>query len=220
VARTRSLRCWLRRGVWLASALVVGLAAWTAWDREALRVWIAEARPLPFFTAMALLPAFGVPITPFFILAGVTFGRPVGLLGSAVALAVNLIVCFWIAQRMRPRLVGLLRRFDYELPHFGPGERSPLRFTIAVKLAPGIPPVLKNYGLALAGVPFRVFFALSMLLTGAWAVWLVVLGEALLEHRVDRIAGAVLLILVLALTVKWWRRRRHGARRAVPASAS
>ncbi|MDQ3363810.1 MAG: hypothetical protein M3680_00055 [Myxococcota bacterium] len=45
-----------------------------------------DARPLTFFIVMALLPAFGAPLTPLFLVAGVTFAVRVGLIGSGLAL--------------------------------------------------------------------------------------------------------------------------------------
>jgi uncharacterized membrane protein YdjX (TVP38/TMEM64 family) len=170
--------------------------------------WIRDAGPLPLFGAMAILPAFGMPLTPFFILAGATFGVARGLLGSGVALALNLALCYWIARSgMRPRLVSLLRRFSYELPDFEEKDKGAVRFTLAVKLAPGVPGFAKNYVLGVAGVPLAVYFGLSMLITGAYATALVVLGESFLEHNLDHtiIAGAV--VIALAIGVWLWRRK-------------
>jgi uncharacterized membrane protein YdjX (TVP38/TMEM64 family) len=135
-----------------------------------------------------------------------------GLVGSLLALAANAAGCYFVARLMRPRLAALLRRFRYQLPDFRSGERSAFRFTLAVKLTPGVPAFVKQYGLGVAGVPFGLYFALSMGITGLYAVSLVVLGESLFDHNVGRalIAGAA--VLLLALGVWWWRRRRGGAR--------
>src|SRR5262245_52079032 len=106
----------------LAGAALVGLALLlgSIWDHDAALDWLAQARPLPFFVALAILPAIGAPLSPFFLLAGVSFGILLGLIGSGVALALNLALCYWIAHgSVRDRLRSLLRRrFNYELPDF------------------------------------------------------------------------------------------------------
>lgn len=174
-------------------------------------VALHDAGPWPFFGAMALLPAIGAPLTPFFLLAGAGFGVRIGLVGSAVALAVNLMLCYWIARSgLHARLEAILARFDYELPNFEARRADAIRLTVMVKLAPGVPNTIKHYGLALAGVPFAAYFGISMLVTGIYGAALVVLGESLLDHDLDRVfvTAAIVLAVGGALWVVLSRRRR------------
>jgi uncharacterized membrane protein YdjX (TVP38/TMEM64 family) len=206
---------WIRRVLVLLFIVGFAYALWIAWDhQEAIMAWKRQASPLVFFAAMALIPALGVPITPFFVLAGATFGRELGLLGSGIALAVNLTLCYWIARSaLRPWLVSLLRRFHYELPDFEKrGRRGSFRFTLAVKLAPGVPGAVKSYGLGVAAVPFWLYLGVSMLVTGVYAAALVIVGQSLLEHRLDRAAIAGGVVIVLGLGLWWWRKRRDTSR--------
>src|SRR5690606_7883903 len=113
----------------LALAAIVGVCAWVwlAWDHESFARWQEEAGPLPFFGALAVLPAFGLPTTPFYLLAGATFGTGLALAGSAVSLAANLALCHWIARSgVRPRLERWLDRRGHRLPAVKPGRE--LRF--------------------------------------------------------------------------------------------
>lgn len=190
----------------------VAFVLWSAWDRDAMTVWKEDAGPLPFFAAMATLPAIGIPMTPFFVIAGATFGVGLGLVGSGVALGLNLVLCYGIARSgLRARLAALLRRFGYELPDFE--EKGAVRFTMLVKLAPGVPGAAKNYLLGLTGVPFPLYLGLSILMSGAYGAVCVVLGVSLFEHDVHRaaVAGAVVLALAVALGAWWWARRRSRA---------
>src|SRR5262245_32848199 len=102
-AARRGVAVWARRaGI---AVLVVGLGYVTVsiWDRDALVRWMSEAAPAPFFLAMAVLPAIGVPLSPFMIVAGATFGIWVGLIGSIAAIAINLCICYAIAHStLRP----------------------------------------------------------------------------------------------------------------------
>ncbi len=206
---TKSPWRWARRALVVVGLAAVAYVLWSSWDREAIAAWKQEASPLTFFVVMAIVPALGVPVTPLFILAGATFGRRLGLLGSGIALAANLAICYWIARSgLRRWLVWVLRRFDYELPDFEQRYKGALRFTLMVKLAPGVPAFVKNYGLGVAGVPFSLYFAASMLITGAYGVALIVLGESLFQHDGNRAVVVGALVVVLALGVWWWRRRR------------
>jgi uncharacterized membrane protein YdjX (TVP38/TMEM64 family) len=189
---------------------LLAVALWSAWDADALAAWKQEAGPVRFFGAMAVLPAIGVPMTPLFVLAGATFGVGPGLLGSLVALGLNLTLCYAIASSgLRSRLVALLRRFEYELPDFEQRETGAVRFTLLVKMAPGAPAVVKNYLLGLTGVPFPVYFGLSMLITGAYAAVCIVVGVSLFEHDVNRVILAVAAAVALALGLWWWLKSRR-----------
>jgi uncharacterized membrane protein YdjX (TVP38/TMEM64 family) len=194
-----------------AGVIIVALVVRSVWDQQALMAWVGRASPIQFFTMMALLPAVGLPITPFFVLAGATFGAKIGVLGSLVALAANLTGCYWIAQRIRPRVESLLRRYQYRLPEGA--KKHPARTVVAVKLAPVVPAFVKSYALGLSGVPFGIYLGLSMLITGAWAVPLVVLGESLLKHETTRALWAVVAVAALAL-ILWLRRREGGLKTA------
>ena len=202
-------------GHWVKKAIAVlafgGLLAllWVIWAREFVTGWMQEAAPLPFFSAMTLLPAIGIPLTPFFVVAGATFGVQVGLIGSFIALGANLAFCYWIARSgLRPRLEALLRRSRYELPDFREKDKGALRFTLLVKVTPGVPAFIKHYVLGFAGVPFGVYFAVSMIITGVYGASFVVLGESLFDHDVDTAVIAAVVVVVIALALWWWRRRR------------
>jgi uncharacterized membrane protein YdjX (TVP38/TMEM64 family) len=192
--------------------LVLALIAWMAWNHGLITRWKESASPLPFFTGMAIVPAIGFPITPLFVLAGATFGRRVGLIGSFAALAVNLALCYFIARTgLRRWLARLVRRFDYELPDFAVEARGAWRFLLMVKMAPGIPQAVKNYALGVAAVPFWLYFGASMLFGGAYAVALNVLGESLFRHQGVRSILLVAAVVVAALGVWWWRKRGRGS---------
>lgn len=194
----------------VVTAGIVLLVLWRAWDREAMMRWKEEASPLAFFAVMAILPALGVPTTPLFILAGATFGRRLGLLGSALALAANLAVVYRIARSsLQPRLASLLQRFDYALPNFAEARKGAFRFALTLKLAPGVPAFVKNYGLGVARVPFALYFGLSMLISGIYGGALVVFGESIFAHRIDRAVVLAAIVVAGAAGLAWWSKRRR-----------
>ncbi len=203
-----------RRTLALVALVALASLVWLVWDGDALMAWKRDARPLPYFAVMCLVTAVGAPVTPFFVVAGATFGVGPGLLGSGLALAGSLTVSYWVARGwLRPWLVSMLRRFGQEFPDLAAPGRRRLRFALTVKLAPAIPAIVKNYALASAGVPFALYFGLSMLITGAYGAVLVLLGDSLLEHDLGRALPGAVLLAVVALGL-WLVRRSRGRPRA------
>lgn len=199
------------RWAWSVALIVaVGaalVAAWMAWDGHAVREWKEGASPLLFFASMAVLPALGAPLTPFYLVAGATFDLGPALLGSALSLTINLTLCYIMARgRMREALSRVMRRFDYELPDFQ-RKQGALRFALLVKLTPGAPTFLKNYLLGLSGVPFRTYLGVSLLTAAVYAVPLMALGQSLLRHEFSRSAIAALVAAGAALFAwSYWRK--------------
>jgi uncharacterized membrane protein YdjX (TVP38/TMEM64 family) len=208
---------WIGRVAWAGAIAGLIYLAWSVWDHDAVTQWLGNARPLPFFTAMALLPMFGLPMTPFFIIAGASFGARTGAVGSLLALSANLVGCYALAQWIRPLLTRVLRRAGHAPPDFRGGARGAVRFTMAVKLAPGVPAFVKSYGLAMAGVPFPIYFALSILITGGYGIAVIMLGDSLFDHDARQLLLAGGLLVLLALGI-WWIRRR-GSRPSERAAA-
>lgn len=193
----------------------LGHLIWSAWDHEAFLTWKREAPPLVFFAAMALLPALGFPLTPFYLAAGATFGGRVGLIGSVAAVAVNLSLTYLLARTaLRGWVLSMLSRFGRELPDLSAREHGALRLSLLVKLAPGVPASIKHYALAVSGVPFPIYFAVCMSFAMLYAIPLVVLGESLFAHDVGVVAVSVAAVACLAAAGWWW----HGRRETTSAS--
>jgi uncharacterized membrane protein YdjX (TVP38/TMEM64 family) len=200
---------WARRAGIAALVLGLGYVVISVWDRDAVVRWMSEASPVPFFVAMAVLPAIGVPLSPFQIVAGATFGIWVALIGSVAAIALNLCIGYVIAHsKLRPRIESLFERFDYKVPDFAGGGRAAWRFAAAIKLAPALPTFAKTYILAVTAVPFPIFFAVSLAISSVFAVAWVVIGDSLLSHDVNHTTIAAIAIAVLVVVaVVWWRKR-------------
>ncbi len=208
---------WWKRFVVAAFVVAVGALAWSIWDYRALMDWTRTLRPIPFFAIMALGPAIGLPVTPFFLLAGVSFGKGPGMVGSLVALGLNLALCYQIARRLRPMFSKLLKRFGWNLPDLTGRKGKSARFTLAVKLAPGVPAFAKNYALGVAGVPFWVYFVFSMLITGLYGVLMVALGGSLFEHDRGHVFWVAVAVLALGLILWLLRRRSAGDAKEIEA---
>ena len=212
----------------LASAGVVALVAvlvvWRIGPHAALeegrRLWgivfeaCAGAGPGVFFGAMAVLPGFGVPMSPFALSAGPLFSARLGtaaVLGLGIAaITFNLIVTYWLARRwLRPVLSRLVERLGHRLPEVERGDATDL--IVLLRVTPGIPFFVQNYLLGLAEAPFGRYLAISCVVQWSFNVAFMLFGDALSQGR-GRLAFFAI-GLVAALATGTHLLRRHLARR-------
>ncbi len=186
-----------------------------------LRYWIdggialvREAGPWAFFAGMALLPAFGFPLSPFTLTAGSVFaptlGWPVVIGATWVALAINVTVTYvaarWIA---RPWLEKLVTRLGYTWPSVR--AENYWNITVLFRVTPGPPFFVQSAILGLARIPFRIYLIGSTLIGALYGTVFVVFGEALLSGK-----GKMILVgasAMVALTLGAHLLRRHLARK-------
>jgi uncharacterized membrane protein YdjX (TVP38/TMEM64 family) len=167
---------------------------------------IKEAGPVPYFAALAFVPCVGFPTTPFFLLAAPAFGVPVSILGTAVALAVQYAFSYWLAKRhLLGWLEKLLARTRYDLPEVK--TRNYWRVALLIKLPPGVPPALKHYLMALAGIPFGIYFTVSWSLSMVYAVGAIIVGDSVWDRNYAGFLAGLVLIVVLIMAVRWLRNR-------------
>jgi uncharacterized membrane protein YdjX (TVP38/TMEM64 family) len=196
----------LARVMGALSLLLLGAAVWLITDRSAVREIQQDAGPIPFFVALAVLPAIGFPTTPFFVLAGGLFGIWTGMTGSALAIAANLVLCHWISKSgLRPVIERLLAGTRYRVPDLSTKPGGGLRFTVLLRFAPGIPTFIKNYLLGVSGVPFRTYFFVSFAFTYAYAATFIIMGESIFDRDFGTV-GIVAGVLFLGAMIVVWRR--------------
>lgn len=178
-------------------------------DPETLHAWQQDAPVLPFFTALTLLPLVGVPTTPFFMVSGAAYGILTSLIGTATALAVNLLLSFGIARGgLSPLLRRILARTGHTLPDLD--EKRELHFTLLVRMIPAMPNFVKNYLLCLAGISFPVYFGVSLIISMLYAAPFIILGESILEKDASDLIVALVLLAALGVIGHLVRKRiRH-----------
>jgi len=175
---------------------------------------IRNAGPWVFFTAMAILPAVGVPLLGFTIPAGEAFAGQMTLVGviavTLVAIAINLALTYWVAHNaLRPLVEGLIKRYGYTVHRVT--KDNALSVALVVRLTPGPPFFLQGCVLAISGVPFRLFMIVSWLCVLPWAVGAIVLGRGVLNGNF-RIAGMGMGVLVVAIILLQWLRKKYAKR--------
>lgn len=189
-------------GGWLAPEHP--LAAWHRWMAEVLDLLRGVPFPL-FILAAALSPLVGIPVVPFYLMAGAVYvplhGMPLTLAALAVALVLNLLLSHVIAARIRPFVERMVARFGISMPARG---KLPLwKLILLVRVTPGAPLIAQNYLLCLAGAPLGLYILVSlpveMLICGGYTV----AGESFATGHWGWLMGGVggLVFVLLAATL-------------------
>jgi uncharacterized membrane protein YdjX (TVP38/TMEM64 family) len=203
--------------VGVAGVVIVLIGLWL-WRRapgleEVLDV-LQQAGPVPFFGALVLLPLVGIPTTPFYLLAGPAFGFGVSLIGTTLALGLQQSIAYVLSRHW---LHGVLERFvartRYQVPEVKP-ERW-VRFTLLVRLAPGVPSWIKNYLVGLARVPFGIFLGISWPIAVGYAASLILLGDAAFSRSWRELIGVALLVMALLVLRRLARTRNRSGTTSV-----
>ena len=192
--------------------LAIGWSYRDMWWPRALQAWLwlwahlQTTHPIAFFSAFVLLTAVGCPITIFYLAAPGLYPFWVCFAYAVVGLGLHFVLTFWIANSIfRPVLERLLRMGGFEIPQLKPNEYA--KVTVAVRVTPGLPFIVQNYMLALAGVPFKTFMTISWIANLGWALAFLSLGESIFEGEAGFAVFAVLLIIGLTIITKLIRDR-------------
>jgi uncharacterized membrane protein YdjX (TVP38/TMEM64 family) len=164
---------------------------------------IRRAGPWAYFGAMAVLPAFGFPISLFYFTAGEAFGEqltmPGVVLAAWAALSLNFALSYWLAHRaLRPAVEWVLSHTRFRVPQVKPENQ--LTVAVLMRVTPGPPLCLQSYILGLSGVRFGTYMAVSMAVQSVMGTGFIVFGKALMEGRSGMaVMGALVLVAALVL---------------------
>jgi len=179
--------------------------------------WLRE-HPALLFAAIAILPGFAFPSSPLIILAGIVWGpTPTGCAFALAAIGLNIcwthLLAAGPARKLLTRLIGpRLNRFrnprssDHRsLSPSSSDHRSLLtrhwKIVCALRLPPGIPLFVQNYGIALLGAPLRLSLALAIPTTAVHVCGLVLTGGAIFEGRIALLLFGISLLILATLLI-------------------
>lgn len=168
---------------------------------DSVRQYLSRTPAFVFIALTLVLPLSGIPLTYIMILAGIKFGALFGVILLALILPFQLILMYYLGRYpARNGVNWLFRNTRYTLPTL-PQKHHHL-YTIAVVIFPGLSYALKQYGLAVTGIPFRIYMAVSLPLTFLLVMPFVVLGGAAVEYNPLLLGGAIAGIIALFYLVR------------------
>ena len=172
--------------------------------------WIDDLNPLAVLPLMAVLPIFGFPIALVYLVAGARFGPAWGGVVVAVVTTVHLLGTYLIAQSfLREPLRRFIEKRHAHLPQIPVDEQAAI--CVIAALVPGLPYVVRNYLLALAGVQLRYYLGVCLPIYVARSYVTILLGDMSNDPSSAKIAILivvdVLKVGICALVI--WRLREH-----------
>jgi uncharacterized membrane protein YdjX (TVP38/TMEM64 family) len=210
-----------RAKLWWLVALVASAAAGAGlvlhytdltWARTWTSVtgWVDALNPIAVVPLMAVLPVVGFPISVVYLVAGAKFGPLWGGVVVTLATSSHLLLTYGIARSfLREPLRRFIERRHAHLPEIPEDEQAAV-CVIAV-LVPGLPYVIRNYLLALAGVKLRYYFWVCLPIHVARSYVSIMMGD--MSSDPSRKAIIVLLIVdvlkVVICALVIWRLRVH-----------
>ena len=218
-----SKRRWIYGGLALL-ALGIGALWFIAGDYD----WQAIPRALDKLNTVALLaltstlPIAGFPISMVYLLIGARFGPEVGLAIVTGITSLHLLGTHWIARSfLRGPLTRLVERRKHHVPEVPKGENGAI--ALMVMLAPGVPYFVRNYVLALSGIPLRIYFAIALPIHVVRSYVALFIGD--FDSQPSGRAWLFLGIfygtkLAIFAVVAWWLRARHKRMAAARAASS
>jgi uncharacterized membrane protein YdjX (TVP38/TMEM64 family) len=160
---------------------------------------------LLFVLVMAVLPIFGVSIIIFLVVIGIKFGTLGGILISGVLMLFHMLVTFLISHSFfRPQLNRFLGEHHWAPPALPAGKKELYAFLFMI--IPGLPYPVKNYLLALTGLPFLHYLIICWSAQMALGIPFIVLGEAVKSKHVGALFIVVVMLVSGFLMVRWLRR--------------
>jgi uncharacterized membrane protein YdjX (TVP38/TMEM64 family) len=166
---------------------------------------VRDQGPVPFFAALAVLPAVGLPVSAFYLAAGAVFPLWISLVGTTIGLAINITVTYWMARKwFRGGIERLLRRTRYKIPAVEASDH--IRLTLFLRLMPGPPFFVQSYMLGLIEVPFSTYFLISLGTQILIASGFIVLGSAFYSSSFGRVLIAIIIVVLAVIIIQWIRR--------------
>lgn len=166
--------------------------------------------PVWIFLAIAILPAFPIPVSPLFILAGVTLGPTIGTPATVAiataAMLTNTAGTYWLAATIGHGPVQrLFHWLEIKPPVFS--RNDAYKITLLLKITPGVPFFLQNLILGFLRVPFRGVMLISCTIGTLSVVGFVVSAGAIFQGKTGAAIAGLSLLVAAALFTTYLRKR-------------
>lgn len=162
--------------------------------------------PVLLFAAVATLPTFLLPVSPLLALCGAALGPKQGTLIAGLGMMTNAIVTFVLARKGRLWVEPRILRAGYAIPRLTAGNAGLL--IVPMRIIPGVPFVVQNYLLGLAGTPVKTFLFWIALIEIPCACPYVLVGAGAAQADTWLLASGAALMLAAAVLAHILMRRR------------
>jgi uncharacterized membrane protein YdjX (TVP38/TMEM64 family) len=153
-------------------------------------------------------------VSPFYLVAGKSFGLPLALFGSLTAIAVNIALSYGLARTiLHPAVVWLVRRTGRTVPQVQPQHRWMV--AVLLRVTPGPPFFLQSYLLALGGLPFGIYMVVSVAVAWLMGGAVVIFGESLLSGSAGQIVIGICVVVAAVLVIRLVRQRLQARAAAI-----
>lgn len=158
-----------------------------------------------FIGLMAVLPIFGVTIIIFLVFVGIKFGTLAGILISGVLMLFHMLIAYLISHSfLRPLVDRFIGERHWSRPRMPAGKRE--LYAVLFVAIPGLPYAVKNYLMALSGLPFLHYLAICWTVQLIMGIPFIVLGEAAKLRHGGALSIAIAMVVSGFLVVRWLRR--------------
>lgn len=202
----------LRLGLAAAAIAIVVALLWSeVVDLKAAQAWMQELNPVLLIGLMALLPMLGFSVSVVYLIAGAAFGGLEGIAVITGVTAAHLLGSHWLGTRLlRGPVTRLLKRRHIRVPAIPPGEERSI--AVVAVLTPGPPYFLRNYALALSGIPLRTYFWIGWpiyVIRSCIVIFLGDYGSEMTTERAAILGGILLLKIAICGFVVYRMRKRY-----------
>lgn len=164
-----------------------------------------------FIVLILVLPLTGIPLSYLLVPVGLRFGPVQGTIILASILPLQLSLMYYLGRHpARKAVAWCMKNTGYSLPSLP--EKKQRFYTLAVVVFPGLSFALKQYGLAFAGVPIRIYMAISLPVTFVLTVPFVLMGGSARQYNpllfAGAVAGIILLLYLAGATSRMLHRKR------------
>jgi uncharacterized membrane protein YdjX (TVP38/TMEM64 family) len=162
--------------------------------------------PFLFLLLMLILPILGVPFSAFLVLVGMKFGLPRGLFFTALLMLIHMAITYFLVHSfLRNWILKLLKKLN--LPDSFERKIASRWHLFFFMLVPGLPYAIKNFLLALSGLPLGPYLMINWLAQFGLSVPFIITGTAIIELNPVIISSAVLLLIMVLLIQSYAKRK-------------
>lgn len=177
---------------------------------QAIKQLVAEYGthyPWVLFAALVFLPGVGFPAGALLLLAGISWGsNGTSCLLALAAITLNIVWTHALAAG--PARKHMVRWMGERLqPWFALPRKDLVKIAWLLRVTPGVPLFVQNYGLGALGVPLRISLLTALPVVSLYACGFVLTGGAIFDGRLGLAISGLALVATAAIATRFLPKR-------------